>query len=60
MGVWGPIVASVGSLLTIVLVFLSDTIFGDAVDTVTTWSVLGCGSIVLAFGILAYDMMKAR
>ena len=57
---WGPIVTSVGSLLTIVLVFVSDTIFGDAVDTVTVYSVLGCGAIVVAFGILAYDMMKAR
>ena len=60
LGVWGPIVTSVGSLLTIVLVFLSDTIFGDASETVTVWSVLGCGSIVVAFGILAYDMTKGR
>ena len=51
---------SVGNLLTIVLVFLSDTIFGGAADSVTVWSVLGCGSIVLAFGILAYDMTRGR
>ncbi len=51
---------SVGSLLTIVLVFLSDMIFGGAVDTLTVWSVLGCSSIVVAFAILAYDMASGR
>ncbi|KAI1797923.1 hypothetical protein LXA43DRAFT_982644 [Ganoderma leucocontextum] len=60
LGVWGPVVTSVGSLLTIVLVFLSDAIWGGAVQTVTIWSVLGCSSIVVAFAILAYDMMKGR
>ncbi|KAI0801217.1 hypothetical protein C8Q74DRAFT_476149 [Fomes fomentarius] len=60
LGVWGPIVVSVGSLLTIVLVFLSDMIFGGAVDTLTVWSVLGCSSIVVAFAILAYDMASGR
>ena len=60
LGVWGPIVTSVGSLLTIVLVFISDAIFGGAVQTVTIWSVLGCGSIVFAFALLAYDMAKRR
>ncbi|KAI0363898.1 hypothetical protein BV20DRAFT_64932 [Pilatotrama ljubarskyi] len=60
LGAWGPIVTSVGSLLTIVLVFVSDAIFGGAVETVTIWSVLGCGSIVAAFAILAYDLTKER
>lgn len=53
-------VTSVGSLLTIVLVFLSDATWGGAVDTVTIWSVLGCSAIAVAFAILAYDMMKRR
>ena len=57
---WGPVVTSVGSLLTIVLVFLSDATWGGAVDTVTIWSVLGCSAIAVAFAILAYDMMKRR
>ncbi|CDO71601.1 hypothetical protein BN946_scf184911.g71 [Trametes cinnabarina] len=56
LGAWGPIVTSVGSLLTIVLVFLSDAIFGGAVETVTIWSILGCSAIVTAFAILAYDL----
>ncbi|KAI0361572.1 hypothetical protein OH77DRAFT_1469355 [Trametes cingulata] len=60
LGAWGPIVTSVGSLLTIVLVFVSDAIFGGAVETVTIWSLLGCGSIVAAFAILAYDLTKER
>ncbi|KAI0724593.1 hypothetical protein C8T65DRAFT_6821 [Cerioporus squamosus] len=60
MGVWGPIVTSVGSLLSIVLVFISDAIFGDAVDTITIWSILGCSAIVFAFGMLAYDMVRGR
>ncbi|KAI0639445.1 hypothetical protein C8Q77DRAFT_64115 [Trametes polyzona] len=60
LGAWGPIVTSVGSLLTIVLVFLSDAIFGGAVEAVTIWSVLGCGSIVAAFAILAYDLAQGR
>ncbi|KAI0778229.1 hypothetical protein BD413DRAFT_507725 [Trametes elegans] len=60
LGAWGPIVTSVGSLLTIVLVFLSDAIFGGAVEAVTVCSVLGCGAIVAAFAILAYDLTKSR
>ncbi|KAI9063106.1 hypothetical protein FKP32DRAFT_1573007 [Trametes sanguinea] len=58
LGAWGPIVTSVGSLLTIVLVFLSDAIFGGAVETVTIWSILGCSAIVSAFAILAYDLTR--
>jgi len=58
LGLWGPILTSIGSLLTIVLVFLSDIIFGGAVETITLWSLLGCGVIVIAFGVLAYDMMR--
>ncbi len=58
LGMWGPIVTSVGNLLTIVLVFASDAIFGGAIQTVTVWSVFGCGSIVAAFTILALDLRK--
>lgn len=50
---------SIGNLLTIVLVFFSDIIFGGAVETITVWGMLGCGAIVSAFGILAYDMMRS-
>jgi len=60
LGVWGPIVTSVGSLLTIVLVFLSDIIFGGAVETITLWSLGGSGIIVVAFAVLAYDISHGR
>ncbi|KAJ7071050.1 hypothetical protein C8F01DRAFT_1046823 [Mycena amicta] len=60
LGVWGPIVTSVGNLLTIVLVFISDILFGAGVDAVTLGGVVGCALIVGAFGILAYDMIDKR
>jgi len=60
LGLWGPVVTSVGNLLTIVLVFMSDIIFGRAADTITVWSLLGCGAIVAAFSILAFEMVRGR
>ncbi|EIM83461.1 uncharacterized protein STEHIDRAFT_63538 [Stereum hirsutum FP-91666 SS1] len=58
LGVWGPIITSVGNLLTIVLVYAWDILIGGAADLITTWSLLGAGGIVVAFGILAYDMWR--
>ncbi|OCB86086.1 DNA ligase I [Sanghuangporus baumii] len=46
LGVWGPIITSVGNLLTIVLVIISDLIFGNAIDTLTMWTVVGSSMIV--------------
>ncbi|KAJ7225533.1 hypothetical protein GGX14DRAFT_420982 [Mycena pura] len=60
LGVWGPIITSVGNLLTIVLVFISDIMFGAGVEAVTLGGVVGCGIIVAAFGVLAYDMLEKR
>ncbi|KAJ7244779.1 hypothetical protein B0H12DRAFT_1128746 [Mycena haematopus] len=60
LGVWGPIITSVGNLLTIVLVFISDVIFGAGLDAITVGSVVGCSVIVAAFGVLAYDMLDKR
>ncbi|KIJ21773.1 hypothetical protein PAXINDRAFT_165169 [Paxillus involutus ATCC 200175] len=54
LGVWGPIVTSVGNLLTIVLSLFSDLIFGTV--PLTFGGVLGAGMIVGAFGVLVYDM----
>ncbi|KAF9457080.1 hypothetical protein BDZ94DRAFT_288788 [Collybia nuda] len=56
LGLWGPIITSVGNLLTIVLVFFSDMIFGDGLENMTLWSLSGCSVIVAAFSVLAYDM----
>jgi hypothetical protein len=58
LGVWGPIITSVGNLLTIVLVLFSDVLFGHGAETITAWSLVGSGVIVAAFGVLAYDMFN--
>jgi len=60
LGLWGPIVTSVGSLLTIVLIFITDLLFGTGPETMTLWSLVGCSVIVAAFSVLAYDMFNRR
>jgi hypothetical protein len=50
----------VGNLLTIVLVFLSDITFGQGIDVITPWNLAGSGGIVIAFGILVYDMVQTH
>ncbi|KAH6917403.1 hypothetical protein BKA70DRAFT_1418152 [Coprinopsis sp. MPI-PUGE-AT-0042] len=57
LGVWGPIVTSVGNLLTIVLMLISDAIFGLGLEAITRWSLIGSSVIVFAFGVLVYDMV---
>ncbi|KAJ3750445.1 hypothetical protein DFH05DRAFT_1467274 [Lentinula detonsa] len=59
LALWGPIITSVGGLLTIVLVFFSDIILG-ATETLTIWGIAGSATIVVAFGVLAYDMFQQR
>ncbi|TFK77118.1 hypothetical protein BDN72DRAFT_807572 [Pluteus cervinus] len=56
LGIWGPIITSVGNLLTIVLVFVTDIFFGPGLELLTFWSVIGSLMIVVAFSILTYDM----
>jgi len=60
LGIWGPIIVSVGNMLTIVLVLISDCLFGAGIDTLTIWSLLGSGGVVVAFGVLTYDMFTKR
>ncbi|KAJ2920311.1 hypothetical protein MD484_g242, partial [Candolleomyces efflorescens] len=60
LGVWGPIITSVGNLLTIVLMLISDIIFGSGLESLTFWSLLGSSVIVVAFGILTYDMVSTQ
>ncbi|KAL4069638.1 hypothetical protein V8B97DRAFT_1968410 [Scleroderma yunnanense] len=55
LGAWGPIVTSVGSLLTIVLTLFSDLIFGTV--ALTLGGLIGTGMIVGAFAVLVYDML---
>ncbi|KAI6129180.1 hypothetical protein EV401DRAFT_2054757 [Pisolithus croceorrhizus] len=54
LGIWGPIVTSVGSLLTIVLTFFSDMFFGTVPFTFS--GLVGTGMIVGAFAMLVFDM----
>lgn len=58
LGIWGPIVTSIGNLLTIVLIFISDIIFGAGVESITAWNVIGSGAIMAAFGVLAHDVLQ--
>jgi hypothetical protein len=57
LGVWGPIIASIGNLLTTVLTFASDVIFGAGMEVVTIWNFTGAVAIVLAFGVLVQDLI---
>ncbi|PBK77332.1 hypothetical protein ARMSODRAFT_949243 [Armillaria solidipes] len=58
LAAWGPIMTSVGGLLTIALVFISDVMFGAGMRAVTMGSVVGSTMIIAAFGVLVYDMAK--
>lgn len=54
LGIWGPIVTSVGSLMTIVLTLFSDMFFGTV--ALTFGGLVGTGVIVGAFAMLVFDM----
>ncbi|KZT44647.1 hypothetical protein SISSUDRAFT_976694 [Sistotremastrum suecicum HHB10207 ss-3] len=58
LGIWGPVITSVGGLLTIVLVLLSDVFILGAGDEVTFWSLTGSAMIIGGFAILAFDLMR--
>lgn len=58
LGIWGPIVVSVGNLLQIILMPVSDALFGGSAAVITVWSLVGSGVIVAAFCILVYDMLR--
>jgi hypothetical protein len=55
LALWGPVLATVANLLTIVLVFLSDTIIGHAKDNVTVPSLGGAAMIVCPFAVLVTE-----
>ncbi|KAG8687465.1 hypothetical protein FRC08_011944 [Ceratobasidium sp. 394] len=55
LSLWGPIVASVGNLLTIVLVMIADVIISRSLSTITLWSLLGSSLIILGFAILVLE-----
>ncbi|KAH7344644.1 hypothetical protein B0J17DRAFT_636323 [Rhizoctonia solani] len=55
LSLWGPIVASVGNLLTIVLVMLADVIISRDLSVITFWSFIGSGLIITGFAILVWE-----
>jgi len=55
LGLWGPVITSVGSLLTIILVLLSDVLFVEGVAILTFWNLSGSLMIVGGFAILANE-----
>jgi len=57
LGVWGPIVTSIGNLLTVVLIFVSDVMFVTGMKVVTFWNFMGAFAIVAAFGVLVGDLI---
>ncbi|KAG8764793.1 hypothetical protein FRC12_007892 [Ceratobasidium sp. 428] len=60
LSLWGPIVASVGNLLTIVLVMIADVLVSRSLATITLWSLLGSGLIILGFSILVLEYTIVR
>ncbi|KAF9787162.1 hypothetical protein BJ322DRAFT_1107239 [Thelephora terrestris] len=60
LGVWGPIIASIGNLMTTVFTFASDVVFGAGLEVVTFWNFMGSVAIVAAFGILVEDLIVNR
>jgi len=55
IALWGPVLTSVATLMTIVLVLISDTLFGHARETVTLTGLIGAAMITGAFGILVAE-----
>ncbi|KAF9535460.1 hypothetical protein CPB83DRAFT_801858 [Crepidotus variabilis] len=60
LGVWGPVIVSVGNLLTIVGVLGVDIVFGPGLQALTVWSLVGSSGIVGAFGVLVWDMVYKK
>ncbi|CAE6470494.1 unnamed protein product [Rhizoctonia solani] len=60
LSLWGPIVASVGNLLTIVLVMLADVILSRDLSVITFWSLIGSGLIISGFAILVWEYTTLR
>ncbi|GJJ13775.1 hypothetical protein Clacol_008032 [Clathrus columnatus] len=58
LGIWGPILTSVGNLLTIVLVIIADFFFNHG--AVSIWSLIGAAMIASGFAILALDMIQLK
>jgi len=57
LGIWGPVITSVGNLLTIVLMLAVESIFVDSAPTPSLVGVLGCGMIAGGFAVLVWEVV---
>jgi len=55
LGIWGPVITSVGGLLTIILVLFSDVIFVEGFGILSVWNSTGSIMIIGSFTILASE-----
>jgi len=55
LGIWGPVITSVGGLLTIILVLLSDVLFVEGLAILSAWNLTGSFMIIGSFAILASE-----
>jgi len=58
LGLWGPVITSVGGLLTIILVLVSDVLFVEGFGILTLWNSLGSCAIIGGFAILASEFRR--
>ncbi|PVF97310.1 hypothetical protein CPB86DRAFT_785943 [Serendipita vermifera] len=57
LALWGPVLSSVGNLLTIVLMLLVEILILSA-PVPSGWSILGCCMIASGFGLLVWEIMR--
>jgi len=55
LGIWGPVITSVGGLLTIILVLFSDVLFVEGFGILSVWNLAGSFMIISSFAILASE-----
>ena len=56
---WGPVLASVGNLLTIVIMLVYD-VLANGLAGVTFWSLGGSAAIVAGFVVLVTDFLRSK
>lgn len=57
LGIWGPVITSVGNLLTIILMLVVDSIFVESTQTPSLVGIIGCGMIAGGFAVLVWEVV---
>ena len=57
LGIWGPVITSVGNLLTIILMLIVESLFVEAAPTPSFTGILGCGMIAGGFAVLVWEVV---